>query len=81
MNNTAIICTILCAFFALLLLLFSLFAVGFFIGYCYEEKRITKKQLNKSEEDKFFESEEEKKIKRDWKNFLKYDGSAADSRE
>ena len=71
--NTVVICAIMCAFLALLLLFFALFAIGFLIGYGFEEKRISKKTYTV---DEITESEEEIKAKREWKNFLKYDGSA-----
>lgn len=75
--NTVVICAIICAFLALLLLIFALFAIGFLIGYRFEEKRIFKKTYIG---DEIPESDEEKKAKREWKNFLKYDGSAPTGR-
>ncbi len=71
--NTVVICAIICTFLAFLLLVFALFAIGFLIGYLFEEKRISKKTYTV---DEISESDEEKKAKREWKNFLKYDGSA-----
>lgn len=71
--NTVVICAIICTFLAFLLLVFALFAIGFLFGYRFEEKRISKKMYTV---DGIYESDEEKKAKREWKNFLKYDGSA-----
>lgn len=76
--NVVYICAVICAFLALLLLIFALFAIGFLIGYRFEEKRILKKSVKS---DEIPETDQEKKAKREWKNFLKYDGSAPAGRE
>lgn len=74
MNNTVVICVCVSALTVLLLLVFALFAIGFLIGYKFEDNKILKKSLN-FDENIIYESDEEKKIKKDWKNFLNYDGS------
>ncbi len=72
MNNLVIVCASLCALMVFALLIFSLFAIGFLIGYYFEEKRFSKR---KNEKNSFVESEEDKKAKREWKKFISYDGS------
>lgn len=74
MNNTIIICTFFCVLLALLLLIFSLFAIGFLIGYRCEEKKIFKR-LHKCDENSSYKCDEDTKAKKDWKKFLSYDGS------
>lgn len=74
MENIEVICSVLGAFFCFVLICFAVFAIGFIIGYKYEEKRIIKKTIRIVDSD-IKESEEEKRAKREWKNFLKYDGS------
>lgn len=80
MSNIVIICMVISVFFSFLLIAFAVFAIGFLIGYKHEEKRILKKSQQKSDNE-IHESEEEKKAKRDWKNFLKYDGGATADNE
>lgn len=75
MENIEVICSVMSMFFGLVLICFAVFAIGFLIGYKYEEKRIFKKTVRTDGYD-IQESEEEKRAKREWKNFLKYDGSA-----
>ena len=79
MSYLVVVCAVLSAISALLLLIFALFVIGFLIGYRHEEKRISNKNCNKDEKEAF-ESDEEKKAKEEWKKFLKYDGSAPDNR-
>ncbi len=75
MNNTVVICTVISAFFAFLIIAFAIFAIGFLIGYKHEEKKIIKRTFEKNEH-LTQETEEEKKAKKEWKKFLEYDGSA-----
>lgn len=58
----------------------GVFAVGFFIGYKSEDKKILKKKKQK-EMTKTYESEKEIKAKKEWKKFLEYDGSAPNGAE
>lgn len=74
MNNTVVICVCICTLTVLMLLVFALFVIGFLIGYKFEDNKILKKAL-KDSENTIYESDEEKKNKKDWKNFLNYDGS------
>lgn len=75
MNNIVVIGAAIAALLVIFLIVFSLFAIGFFIGFYFEEKRVIKKTHIKEEKENY-ESEEEKKSKREWKKFLNYDGSA-----
>lgn len=79
MNELVLMCTIVSVFLMIFLMAFAIFTIGFLIGYKREEKKIisTKKQ----EEFGIQETEEEKKIRREWKNFLKYDGSAIENQK
>lgn len=79
MSYLVVVCAVLSAISALLLIIFALFVIGFLIGYRHEEKRISNKNYNKDEKEAF-ENDEEKKAKEEWKKFLKYDGSAPDNR-
>ncbi len=72
MNDFVSMCALLCTLVVGVLLIFSLFAIGFLIGYFCEDKRLSKRSKEKID---FEESEEDKKMKREWKNFLSYDGS------
>lgn len=67
-------------FFAFVLMGLGVFAVGFFIGYKSEDKKILKKKQQK-EMIKTYESEKEIKAKKEWKKFLEYDGSAPSGAE
>ncbi len=79
MNGIVIVCAVISAVSALLLIIFALFVIGFLIGYKHEEKKILSK-THTNYENGIFESEQEKKSKEEWKNFLKYDGSAPNNR-
>ena len=72
MNNLVIVCASLCALLVFALLIFSLFVIGFLIGYYFEEKKFSKRGKEKVS---IAESEEDKKAKREWKKFISYDGS------
>ena len=72
MNNTAFIILIICTFLVCALAIFSLFAIGFLIGYKSEDRRHTKSKIITQKA----ESAEEKKFKKEWKSFLEYDGSS-----
>ena len=67
-------------FFAFVLMGLGVFAVGFFIGYKSEDRKILKKKQQK-EMTKTYESEKEIKAKKEWKKFLEYDGSAPNGAE
>lgn len=58
---------------------FSAFAIGFMLGYKQEDRRLAKRtrQFKTGETE---ESDKEKKAKKDWKNFLEYDGTVSDNR-
>lgn len=77
MDKLVILCSFMNTLLAFLLIAFAVFVIGFLIGYKHEEKRIFK--AKKSDEFETQETEEEKKSKREWKNFLKYDGSTLES--
>lgn len=57
-----------------LLVAIAIFGIGFFVGYKIEDKK-TKKKIKNSEVKEIEESENEKKIKKEWRKFLEYDGS------
>ena len=57
---------------AFVLMAFAVFAIGFLIGYKKEDKKIWLKER----QNEIKESDKEKKAKKDWKNFLNYDGSS-----
>lgn len=78
MKSIVFVCAAMSILSALLLIIFALFAIGFLMGYKHEEKRISNKSYA-DYENNIFESEKEKKSKEEWKNFLKYDGSAPNS--
>lgn len=71
MNNTVFMILVLCTFLVCALAVFALFAIGFLIGYKLEDRRFLK---NKHKDEKA-DSAEEKKLKKEWKKFLEYDGS------
>ena len=60
---------------AFVLMTFAVFAIGFLIGYKNEDKKFQRNKQN-IEIKETQESETEKKAKKEWKNFLKYDGSS-----
>lgn len=80
MENIVVICAVMSAFFALLLIAFAVFVIGFLMGYRREDKQILKKSQHNGDCENQ-ESEEEKKAKREWKNFLKYDGTTPNGAE
>jgi len=63
-----------------MLMAFAIFAIGFLIGYKSEDNKIIKRK-QQLELKEIPESEKEKKAKKEWKNFLEYDGSAPLGRE
>lgn len=74
MSNTTFMILVIICFLLFALITFSLFAIGFLIGYKTEdicEKKKIQMRNNKITE----ETIEEKKAKKDWKRFLEYDGS------
>ncbi|MBR6502282.1 MAG: hypothetical protein IKT42_02460 [Clostridia bacterium] len=71
MNNLVVI-TALFSVLIFLLALFSIFAIGFLVGFKIEDKKLRRE---KSSPD-LKESEKEKKAKKEWRKFLEYDGSA-----
>ncbi len=80
MNNIVFICTFISTLLIILLLALVVFAMGYFIGYKYEEKKIQQRTAQKNDAE-IKESEDEKKAKREWKNFLKYDGGTIAERK
>lgn len=80
MNNTVAVCVFISVLLVTVLLSFIVFAVGYFIGYRYEERRFLRNNQPKPDL-KATESDEEKKSKREWKNFLKYDGGTVADRK
>ena len=74
MENIAITVTVLTSVLFLFVFFFLLFALGFLIGYKREEKTLSKNSVCKNDNEAGI-SEKEKKAKKDWDNFLKYDGS------
>jgi len=78
-NSITIYMTILIAL-VFMLMAFAIFAIGFLIGYKSEDNKIIKRK-QQLELKEIPESEKEKKAKKEWKNFLEYDGSAPLGRE
>lgn len=78
MSNTIIM--YMTVFIALIFVLaaFAVFAIGFLLGYKCEDKRLAKRN-QQFEARKAEESDKEKKAKKDWKNFLEYDGTVSDN--
>lgn len=77
MNNTSFMILVIVCFLTFVLSIFSLFAIGFLIGYKAEDLREKRKiQFNNKQSE---ESIEEKKAKKEWKSFLEYDGSAPET--
>ncbi len=54
----------------------GVFAVGFFIGYTREDKRLYKKATQGENEQNLAQKAREEKAKREWQRFLNYDGSS-----
>ena len=80
METFIVLNIIIYLFFAFALMALGVFAVGFFIGYKSEDKKILKKKRQK-ELTKTYESDKEIKAKKEWKKFLEYDGSAPNGAE
>ncbi len=77
MDSFIVLNMILVIIVVVILMAIAFFAIGCFIGYKWEDRKILKR--NQGERiTKYEESEQEKKAKKDWKNFLEYDGSATD---
>ena len=72
MGSLAQLCFIAVALVLICLISFSLFAIGFLIGYKIEDKRLLKKKQNIENNEL---SKEQKRQQKEWKNFLEYDGS------
>lgn len=63
-------------FVLLILTLFVfVFAVGFFVGFTRENKRLYKKAVQGEKVIDNKQKAREEKAKRDWQRFLRYDGS------
>ena len=77
MDNTIFMIWVTVAFLLCGLILFALFTICFLIGYKTEDRRRGKTN-NKIANDN---SDEENKFKKEWKNFLEYDGSAPNNYE
>ncbi len=75
MSNTTFMILVIICFLLFALITFSLFAIGFLIGYKAEDIR-EKKNLQLRSNKIIEETIEEKKAKKEWKRFLEYDGSA-----
>ena len=73
MNNSVVFMAI-AVIINFLLVAIAIFGIGFFVGYKIEDKK-TKKKIKNSEVKEIEESENEKKIKKEWRKFLEYDGS------
>lgn len=80
METFIVLNIIIYLFFAFTLMALGVFAVGFFIGYKSEDKKILKKKRQK-ELTKTYENDKEIKAKKEWKKFLEYDGSAPNGAE
>ena len=74
MDNLVII-TALLSVLIFLLALFSIFAIGFLIGYKRQDKKIKNREMEFVTKE-IHESDKEKKAKKEWRKFLEYDGSA-----
>ena len=74
MNNLIIMLTLVVITIVFLLMAFAIFAIGFLIGYKREDNLILKRK-QRAEMNEMSESEQEKKIKKEWKRFLEYDGT------
>ena len=75
MENLVIINTMIIVMMTFLLMASGLVAIGFFIGYKTENRKILKKRLELNNKN-YEENEKERKAKKEWKKFLEYDGSA-----
>ena len=73
MNNLVIV-TAIFSVLSFLLVLFAIFAIGFLIGYKSEDAKIKRENINVGFREPQ-ESEKEKKVKKEWRKFLEYDGS------
>ena len=79
MENFMFLIFIFMVIMALVLMTFAVFAIGFLFGYKSEDKKLSKRK-EPNENSTTQESDKEKRAKKDWKNFLEYDGSAPDGR-
>ncbi len=77
MNNITFLCINLMVLLLVIFIFMSVFAIGFFTGYKNEERKICKSK--RTDFDFSEETEQEKKKKREWNNFLKYDGSVLEN--
>ena len=73
MSNFTFFCMMFFCVIALMLMVFGVFAVGFLFGYKIEDKRLKARKHHSENKE---ETIKEEKVKKDWKNFLEYDGSA-----
>lgn len=80
MDNFVVLNMIFLIAIAFMLMAFAVFAMGFLIGYKMEDKRSSKRKQG-ADNNKYEESDQEKKAKKEWKKFLEYDGSAPDGVE
>ena len=70
--NSLVVLTVLFSVLIFLLALFSIFAIGFLVGFKIEDKKLRRENVTLD----LKESEKEKKAKKEWRKFLEYDGSA-----
>ncbi len=77
MNNFVELYMLFFSALAFLLMAFAVFAIGFVAGYKSEEKRIKRRKTQKE----ISVNRKEEKLKKEWKKFLEYDGSASEVRE
>lgn len=77
MNNITFLCINLTVFLIVIFMFSAVFTIGFFVGYKNEERKICKSK--RADYDFSEETEQEKKAKREWNNFLKYDGSVLEN--
>ena len=73
MVDFTIICMMFFCVIAFMLMAFGVFAIGFLVGYKAEDKRL---KVRKNHMENIDEKTKEEKMKKDWKKFLEYDGSA-----
>lgn len=76
MDNFVVLNMMILITITFILMAVAFFAIGYFIGYKCEDRKLLKRK--QGEDDKYEESDQEKKAKKEWKKFLEYDGSAPD---
>ncbi len=73
MGDIGFLIMILFSLIGFVLMAFAAFMIGFLFGYKKESKIFLKRKVQQKEQ--LNNTEMEKKIKKEWKNFLEYDGS------